>query len=154
MNKVKIIIFLLIGILGCQEKNSESLEKKIAEKIAKHIIEKDSLKLNKYSREVFLHIKSEKLNGRNFKTYVSLNSLKSKAPEFRIEKLNINGIETFIYYSLSKSEFNLPEPFFVPDSKSWNFLSEITGKQILVSELKFVMSKSEIKIEELNEIDF
>lgn len=112
MNKVKILIILLFGILGCEKKDSDNIEKRIAEKIAIHVIEKDSLKMYRYSGEVLLHIKSKKLNEENYKTYVSLNGLKTKSTEFRTEKLNINGFETIIYYSKSKSEFNLPEPFF------------------------------------------
>ncbi|WP_299278036.1 hypothetical protein [uncultured Psychroserpens sp.] len=154
MNKVKILIILLFGISGCKKADSHVIEKRIAEKIVKHVIENDSLKFRTYSREVSLHVKSEKLNEENYKTYVTLNPLKSKSAEFKTEKLNINGFETIIYYSKSKAEFNLPEPFFVPDSKSWEFLSEIAEKHIMLSQLKLVISIEENGIENLNEIDF
>ena len=155
MKKVKIIIILLIGVFGCSEKKTENFEKKIAKKIAKHIIEKDSLNVKRYSGKVFLHIKSEKLNETHFKTQVSLNGFKSKLSEFRVEKLNIKGFETIIYYSLPVNKLNIPEPFFfVPDAESWSFLSEIISNEIFLNELEFVIPKNENKIEELEETDF
>ncbi|WP_283643211.1 hypothetical protein [Croceibacter atlanticus] len=154
MNKLKILIILLFGILGCAKTDSDNAEKRIAEKIAKHVIEKDSLKMYKYSGEVSLHIKSKKLNEETYKTYVSFNGLKSKSTEFRTEKLNINGFETIIYYSKSKTEFSLPDPFFVPDSKSWDFLSEFIENEIILSQLKYELSNEESGIEEPIEIDF
>jgi len=159
--KIKFLILIISTILifGCNEKktqneNSDTIEKRIAEKIAKHVIENDSLKMYKYSGEVLLHIISEKLNEENYKTYVSINGLKPKSTEFKGEKLNIEGFNTVIYYSKSKAEFNLPESFFVAHSKSWNFLSEFVGNDIILSQLKFVISNEENGIEELNEIDF
>jgi hypothetical protein len=154
MNKMKIYIILLFGIISCEKMDSDGIEKRIAENIAKHVIEKDSLNMYKYSGEVLLHIKSEKLNEENYKTYVSLNSLKSKSTEFKTEKLNINGFETIIYYSESKTDLSLPDSFFVPDSKSWDFLSEIIENEIILSRLKYELSNEENDIEELNEIDF
>ena len=82
--------------------NSEGTEKRIAERIAKHIIEKDSLKNYTYSGNVFLHINSERLNDKNYKTLISLNGLESKSAEFRTERMNIDGFETIIYYEKSK----------------------------------------------------
>jgi hypothetical protein len=154
MNKMKILIILLFGIIGCEKTNSNAIENRIAEKIAKHIIEKDSLNMYKYSGEVLLHIKSEKLNEENYKTYVSLNGLKSKPTEFKTKKLNINGFATVIYYSESKTELSLPNSFFVPDAKRWNFLSEIIENDIILSQLELQISNKENGIEELNEIDF
>jgi hypothetical protein len=101
-----------------------------------------------------LHIKSEKLNEENYKTYVSLNGLKSKPTEFKTKKLNINGFATVIYYSESKTELSLPNSFFVPDAKRWNFLSEIIENDIILSQLELQISNKENGIEELNEIDF
>jgi hypothetical protein len=143
MNKMKILIILLFGIISCEKMDSDAIEKRIAEKIAKHVIEKDSLNMYTYSEEVLLHIKSEKLNEENYKTYVSLNSLKSKSTEFKTEKLNINGFETIIYYSESKTDLSLPNSFFVPDSKSWNFLSEIIENDIILSQLELQISNEE-----------
>tara|TARA_B110000114_G_C14808519_1_gene283729 strand:+ start:77 stop:541 length:465 start_codon:yes stop_codon:yes gene_type:complete len=154
MNKMKILIILLFGIIGCEKTDSDDIEKRIAEKIAKHVIEKGSLNMYKYSGEVLLHIKSEKLNEENYKTYVSLNGLKSKSTEFKTEKLNINGFETIIYYSESKTDLSLPNSFFVPDAKSWNFLSEIMDNHITLNELNLIISIDETGIEELNVIDF
>jgi len=154
MNKVKILIILLFGILGCEKTYSDNVEKRIAEKIAKHVIEKDSLKMYKYSGEVYLHIKSKKLNEETYKTYVSFNGLKSKSTEFRTEKMNISGFETIIYYSKSKTEFSLPDPFFVPDSKSWGFLAELIEDEIVLNKLKLEMSIDKNETEELDEIDF
>ena len=154
MNKMKILIILLFGIIGCEKTDSDAIEKRIAEKIAKHVIEKDSLNMYTYSGEVLLHIKSEKLNEENYKTYVSLNGLKSKSTEFKTENLNINGFETIIYYSESKTDLSLSNSFFVPDSKSWNFLSEIIENDIILSQLKLELSNEKNGIEELNEIDF
>jgi hypothetical protein len=143
MNKMKILIILLFGIISCEKMDSDAIEKRIAEKIAKHVIEKDSLNMYTYSEEVLLHIKSEKLNEENYKTYVSLNSLKSKSTEFKTEKLNINGFETIIYYSESKTDLSLPNSFFMPDSKSWNFLSEIIENDIILSQLELQISNEE-----------
>ena len=140
---MKILIILLFGIISCEKMDSDAIEKRIAEKIAKHVIEKDSLNMYTYSEEVLLHIKSEKLNEENYKTYVSLNSLKSKSTEFKTEKLNINGFETIIYYSESKTDLSLPNSFFVPDSKSWNFLSEIIENDIILSQLELQISNEE-----------
>ncbi|QXP59632.1 hypothetical protein [Olleya sp. HaHaR_3_96] len=151
---MKILIILLFGIIGCKKTDSDAIEKRIAEKTAKHVIEKDSLNMCKYSGEVLLHIKSEKLNEKNYKTYVTLNGLKSKSTEFKTEKLNINGFETIIYYSESKTDLCLPNSFFVPDYKSWNFLSEIIENDIILSQLKLELSNEKNGIEELNEIDF
>jgi len=88
--KIKFLILIISTILifGCNEKkiqneNSDNIEKRIAEKIAKHVIENDSLKIYKYSGEVLLHIKSEKLNEENYKTYVSLNGLKSDSADLK-----------------------------------------------------------------------
>ena len=140
---MKILIILLFGIISCEKMDSDAIEKRIAEKIAKHVIEKDSLNMYTYSEEVLLHIKSEKLNEENYKTYVSLNGLKSKSTEFKTEKLNINGFETIIYYSESKTDLSLPNSFFVPDSKSWNFLSEIIENDIILSQLELQISNEE-----------
>ncbi|WP_179350061.1 hypothetical protein [Winogradskyella pacifica] len=154
MNKIKILIILLFGIIGCEKTDSDDIEKRFAEKIAKHIIEKDYLNMYKYSGEVLLHIKSEKLNEGNYKTYVSLNGLKSKSTKFKTEKLNINGFETIIYYSESKTDLSLPNSFFVPDAKSWNFLSEIMDNHITLNRLNLIITVDETGIEDLNIIDF
>ena len=69
---------MIVGIIGCEKRNTQATEKRIAEKIIKHIIQKDSLKNHTYSGEIYFHIKSEKLNDKNYKTLVSLNGLKSK----------------------------------------------------------------------------
>ncbi len=134
--------------------NSDGTEKRIAERIAKHVIKKDSLKNYTYSEDVFLHIKSERLNDKNYKTFISLNGLKSKSTEFRTERINIDGFETVIYYDKSKSEYNLPEPFFVPDSKGWSFLAELIEDEIILSKLDLEMSIDKNETEELDEIDF
>ncbi|APY06817.1 hypothetical protein BWZ20_00240 [Winogradskyella sp. J14-2] len=134
--------------------NSDGTEKRIAERIAKHIIEKDSLKNYTYSGDIFLHIKSERLNDKNYKTLISLNGLKSKSTEFRAERINIDGFETIIYYDKSKSEYNLPEPFFVPDSKGWSFLAELIEDEIVLRKLELEVSIDKNETEELDEIDF
>ena len=155
MNKIKILIIVLFfGIIGCEKLNSNATEKRIAEKIAKHVIEKDSLKNYTYSGDVFIHIKSERLNDKNYKALVSLNGLKSKSTEFRNEKLNINGFETIVYYDKSKAEYSLPEPFFVPDSKSWNFLVELIEDEIILSKLELEISNDKNDTDELDESVF
>ena len=153
MNYIKILI-IFFGIIGCEKTESNAIEKRIAEKIANHVIENDSLNENIYSRKVLLHIKSEKLNDKNYKTYVSLNSQNSNLSESETEKLSINGFETIIYYSKSKSIFDLPEPFWIPDTKSWSFSSEIIENDIMISEQESVISNDENGADELNKIDF
>ncbi|WP_157358276.1 hypothetical protein [Winogradskyella sp. J14-2] len=155
MNKIKVLtIVFIFGIFGCGKMNSDGTEKRIAERIAKHIIEKDSLKNYTYSGDIFLHIKSERLNDKNYKTLISLNGLKSKSTEFRAERINIDGFETIIYYDKSKSEYNLPEPFFVPDSKGWSFLAELIEDEIVLRKLELEVSIDKNETEELDEIDF
>ncbi|WP_299716637.1 hypothetical protein [uncultured Tenacibaculum sp.] len=155
MNKIKIFIIVFIfGFVGCEKMNSDRTEKRIAERIAKHVIEKDSLKNYTYSGDVFLHIKSERLNDENYKTLISLNGVKSKSIEFRNDRIIIDGFEIIIYYDKSKSEYNLPEPFFVPDSKGWSFLAELIEDNIILSKLELEISVDKKEIEELDEIDF
>lgn len=155
MNKIKVLIILLFGILGCKKADSENTERRVAKKIAKHIIERDSLKMYRYSEGVSLHIKSEKLNDENYKTYASLNGLKPKSNEYKTEKLNISGFETIIYFSKPRTKFNLPGAFFVPDAKRWNFLAEFLGNDIMLNELTFIILNQGYGIEdEPDETDF
>ena len=155
MNKIKVFILVFIfGFISCKKMNSVGTEKLIAERIAKHIIEKDSLKNYTYSGEASFHIKSRKINNVTYKTYVSFNSLKSKSTELKTEKVNIDGFQTIIYYSELNNEFNLPGPFWVPDSRGWNFLTELIEDEIILYKLKQEMSTDINEIEELNEINF
>ena len=155
MNKIKVLIIVFIfGIVSCGKMNSDGTEKRIAEKIAKHIIKKDSLKNDIYSGDVILHIKSERLNEKNYKTRISLNGLKSKSIEFRTERINVDGFETIIYYNRSKSEYNLPKPFFVPDSKSWIYLSELIEDEIVLHKMELEVPNDKNETIKLDENDF
>lgn len=156
MNKIKVLLIVLFfGINGCEKINSDTTtEKRIAEKIAKHIIENDSLKKHTYSSDVFLNIISEKLNDKNYKTLISLNGLKSKSTEFKTESINIDGFKTIIYYNISKIEYNLPDQFFVPDSRNWSFLVELIGNDIILYKMELEIKKDHSTDEKLDEIDF
>ena len=151
----KIILLLLIGLLAsCKKTDSYNTEKKIAEKIAKYIIKKDSLNLERYSGEVFLHINSKAINDRNYRTYVTLNGLEPNSTEFKTEKTTISGFNTLIYYSLAESKLSIPGAFFVPDSKSWWFLSELNQNEIFLNELKPIIEINKGEIEKEEETDF
>ncbi|GLU44599.1 hypothetical protein [Allomuricauda sp. NBRC 101325] len=155
MNKIKVFLMILfIGIISCEEKNQVRTEKLIAEKLAKHVIEEHSLKGHTYSGEIFLHIKLEKLNDRNFKALISLNGLKSNSAEFRMDSINIDELRTIIYFDKSENENKLPEPFFVPDSESWSFLAELIGNEIVFNALELSYTKDKIDVEDLNEIEY
>ena len=117
------------------------------------MIEKDSLKTNRYSRGVFFNIYSERINEFNYKTYVSINGLKSNSKEFKSEKIIINDFPIIIYYSVSK-ERSLPGVFFVPDCKVWNFLSEFSQNEIYLNELNPIYEMHKGEFEEQEDTDF
>lgn len=149
-----LIIALIIGLLSCQKKDTTHLEKKIAVQIVEYIINKDTILKYKYSREVFLHITSQKLGKNHYKSYIVLNGLQPNFNNFKTEKLKIKGIETIIYYSTDNSDFNLPNPFFVPDSKHWEFLIETLDNEIMMNKLEPVYIYGESNSVQIDELDF
>ena len=152
MKNIKTIIYFITLIslftLSCEKKDSNQLEKRIAIKVAEYVIEKDSLKKFSYSSDMYLHINSNKLNENHFKTFVSFNGLKPEFNDSEFEKINVNGFETFIYYT-----FELNDSFYIPDSKSHNFLIEYYYDEIILNELTWITKKDE-SLEELEDLDF
>ena len=149
-----LLTVLSVSFSNCQEKNDGEVEKKLAKKIAEHIIGKDSLDLSRYTHHKFLHISSKKLNENTFKSYVSLNGLRTKSTEFHTEELTIKGHKTIIYYSKQNEKHNLADPFFVPDSRSWRFLSEVYDDYIMLNEIKRIYSDEKLDNEIPDELDF
>ena len=151
----KIIFLLLLGFFtSCKQKDLYVAEKRVAENIAKYIIDKDSLSPKRYSGEVFLHIYSKVLNDKNYRTYVTLNGLEPKSTEFKTEKTVISGFNILTYYSLNEQKLSIPSAFFVPDSKSWSFLSELYQNDIYLNELKPILEMNKVVIDKDNETDF
>ena len=152
MKNIKTIIYFITLIflftLSCKKKDTNQLEKRIAIEVADYIIEKDSLKKFSYSSDMYIHINSNKLNENHFKTFVSFNGLKPEFNDSEFEKINVNGFETFIYYT-----FELNDSFYIPDSKSHNFLIEYYDDEIILNELSWITKKDE-SIEELEDLDF
>ncbi len=152
MKNTKTIIYFTTLIffftLSCEKKNSNKLEKRIGIEVAEYIIEHDSLKKFSYSNDMYLHINSNKLNENHFKTFVSFNSLKPEFNDSEFERIDVNGFETFIYYT-----FELNDSFYIPDSKSHNFLIEYYGNEIILRELIWIVKKDE-SLEELEDLDF
>ena len=132
-----IIISLLVSVvsISCDNKQSEDFERKIATDIAEFLIENDTLNLKQYSNDIALHIAFRRLNEKTYKTFVSLNGLKTKSDKLRKEEIMIGELKTIIYYSQSNLELDLPEPFFVPDTKGWIFLAEYYNNELFISQL-------------------
>ncbi len=157
MQKTKFLI-LLVTIsfcsFSCVKIPTHSTERDIALKIAEHIIKKDSLKIKDYSGEQFLHIVSEKLGKYHFKTYVSLNGVKSKSDDIKTEEIIVEGVKIVIYYSVKADKVNLVGSFFVPDSESWMFLTETIVGQFFMYRVEPVPSNDKTQNMELDEPEF
>lgn len=154
MNYVKVILIISLIFYSCNKIDSNNIENRIAENIVKLIIENDSLKSFNYSSEVFLHIKSQKLNKNSFRTYVTLNGTLNESVQGSVQKLNIDGFETIVYYSEDSGEFDLPNPFWVLHSKHWNFITEVAGNELVSYQLNRIYPENNNEIEDTFEIDF
>ncbi|CAL2110066.1 protein of unknown function [Tenacibaculum sp. 190130A14a] len=104
-------------------------------RIAKYLIQQDSLHVYRYSGKVYLHLYSEAINKNAYKTYASVNGLTSESLDFTSEETTIDGFPTVFYYSLSDKK-NIPTVFYVPDAKSWQFFSQLLNDDIYLNELK------------------
>ena len=134
MKKLVSILFLIPFIFCCSNRKNNLEEKKLAIKLSNHLIKKDSLNINNFSKDVSFHIISEKLNNNNYLTRVSLNHLKLDSNDFHLDTLTIGKFKTYIYYSTET--FNLSDVFWIPDAKSWRFFIKKVDTDFIFFNLK------------------
>ncbi len=149
-----LLLTISFCLFSCVKIPSHSTEREIALKIAGQIIKKDSLKTKDYSGKQFLHIASEKLGEYHFKTYVSLNGVKSKSEGIKTEEIIVEGIKTIIYYSVKADKANLIGSFLVPDSESWMFLTETIVGEFYMHQIESIPYNDKTQNLELAEPEF
>lgn len=148
-NMKKIMIFLIFAGLLYSCKSFEYKQDVSGEQYAKKVILKISNKekITEIGRN-YLHIKIEKLVGGYYLSHISINSLR---PKKYSSKFNYLGFEVYLYSSENSERTKFDDsPFFVPDSRQWDFLLFIRDSEII--SIKQLTIYENIDIEEYREI--
>lgn len=126
----KLILILLLSQLVHSCKSLENKENNSGEAYAKELIlkisdeEKIALIPNNY-----LHVKLEKLTNGYYLSQISINSL---IPKKFSRKFDYLGFEVYLYSSdTNKTNKFDDSPFFVPDSRNWDFLLFTRDNEII-----------------------
>lgn len=134
----KLLLLVSITFISCLT-NKEN-EKLIIHNLVEYIIEKDSLSQFTYSKQPLIHVVTEDTGNNQIKTHVTINNIISDKKDYITDTITIKSFKTIIYKTPNKT-FNLPAPFFVPDSRSYLFLTEIIDSTFFSYELKPIFYK-------------
>jgi hypothetical protein len=143
------MIILILSQLVNSCKSLEYNQNSSGEEYAKRMILKisDEEKITKIANN-YLHVKIEKLINGYYLSQVSINPLK---PTRYSSNFYYLGFEVYLYSSeptkITKLDYS---PFFVPDSRNWDFLFFIRDNEIIT--LKQLTTYGNIDIEEDIEI--
>ena len=129
MKKVIIILILSQLIFSCKpfEYQKDISKEKYAKELILKILHEE--KITKIENNYF-HVKILKLIDGYYLSEISINPVK---PEKYSSKFDYLGFEVYIYSSEKSKLRKLDDsPFFVPDSRQWNFLLFIRDGRIII----------------------
>ncbi|MFB9098943.1 MULTISPECIES: hypothetical protein [Flavobacterium] len=124
----KTLFLLFISVLySCKSSSNMTTKSEIGliENVISTIVKKEQLNRTNSSKGVFFHINLKRINSNYYISKISLNSFTGNH-SFKKEK--ILGFDTFIY---NKSNTELNEVFFIPDSKTWSLLLFVKNNEII-----------------------